>query len=228
VGPKPKLSAGQRALAAAHGGRDLQLAAPEAQPEPSLSEVAAHLLGRGGWSLSPSAPTPVPTTAARPKPPAVHHPLPAISAYGDSVILGARLALQRVFPGGTMDAVEGRQADPILADIDRAAAAGRLNPLVIIHVGDNGLIDPGALRHTLSGLRHVQQVIVVNDRVGRAWQNPNNRTIASIVPRYHNASLLDWHRRSSHHGSWFFDDGIHLTASGALAYARLLADTVRR
>jgi hypothetical protein len=225
-GPKPKLSAGQRALAAAHGGRNLSLAAPPARPRPALSNVARQLARdqvAAGGTPSPTPSSSPRRAAAGPRPSA----LPAISAFGDSVILGARPALQRVFPGGTMDAVEGRQAGPILADIDRAAAAGRLHPLVIIHVGDNGLIDPSALRRTLSSLRHAQRVIVVTDRVGRDWQDANNRTIARVVPKFANATVLDWHRRSAHHSGWFYDDGIHLTASGAIAYARMLAAAAR-
>jgi hypothetical protein len=144
-------------------------------------------------------------------------------------MLGAQTALNRHFPGGTLNAVEGRQADPILHDIERDAAAGRLNPLVIIGVGDNGYLNAASLRHALTCLRAVKRrVIVLTNRVGREWQNSNNRIIARVVPKFSNATILDWHAASAGHPSWFIDDGIHLTARGALAYSALIAAAARR
>jgi lysophospholipase L1-like esterase len=142
-------------------------------------------------------------------------------------MLGAKAALDDRFPGGTMDAIEGRQPDPILADIEQDAAAGRLNPLVIIGVGDNGLITPDTLRQTLAALRDVPRVIVLNNRVGRYWEAANNHTIATVVPQFKNVRLVDWHGLSAGHASWFYDDGIHLTDTGAVAYARLIVAAAR-
>jgi hypothetical protein len=207
----------EKVLADEHGGRDLPLrpthtTSPQLPPSGGLSNVAAQS----------SAPPPVvsPPTAHRI---ARHSGLPTISAFGDSVMLGARLWLEQRFPGGTLDAIEGRQPGPILLDIEHDAAAGQLNPLVVIGVGDNGLIDPSSLRAALGCLGHVRRVIVVNNRVGRPWEEPNNRVIAAIVPLYRNAVVLDWHRLSAAHPSWFYDDGIHLTPDGAANYTRLIA-----
>jgi hypothetical protein len=153
--------------------------------------------------------------------------LPRVSAYGDSVMLGARPAIDARFPGGRMNAVEGRQPDPILADVERDARLGRLYPLVVIAVGDNGLITPARLRHALGLLRSVPRVVVVNNRVGRPWESPNNRAIARIAPRFRNVRLLDWHARSAHHPDWFVEDRIHLTPRGAAAYSALIAAAAR-
>jgi len=144
------------------------------------------------------------------------------------VMLGARPALNARFPSGRMDAVEGRQPDPILVDIERDAHAGRLNPLVVIGVGDNGLISADQLRHTLECLRRVPRVVVINNRVGRPWESPNNRTIARVAPRFGNVRLLDWHRLSDGHANWFVDDRIHLTPRGASAYGELVVAATRR
>ena len=237
AGPAAVLSPVQRALAAEQGGRDLRLGTSLPTRRPPFP---------AGDSPSPAAPTtatstpapstsrPEPTSSPTPSPhrsstPAQHGPapLPEISAFGDSVMLGARTYLNDRFPGGTMDAVEGRQPDPILADIEHDAAVGKLNPLVIIGVGDNGLITPDVLRQTLSALHQVPRVIVLNNRVGRYWESSNNQTIASIVPHYNNVRLLDWHALSASHPSWFYDDGIHLTPAGAIAYTRLIVSAAR-
>jgi hypothetical protein len=94
--------------------------------------------------------------------------------------------------------------------------------------GDNGLIDPATLRYTLTRLRGIPRVVVVNNRVARPWEAPNNRTIANVVPRFRNARLVDWHAVASGHPSWFYDDGIHLTPAGARAYTHLIAAAARR
>jgi peptidoglycan/LPS O-acetylase OafA/YrhL len=224
--PKPTLSAVQKALAAEQGGRDLPLrpstpAPPMPTPTDRISNVAAQ---SSAAPRSAAASTRTAPTAHRI---AAHTGLPAISAFGDSVMLGARASLEQRFPGGTMDAVEGRQPGPILVDIEHDAAAGQLNPLVVIGVGDNGLIDPAQLRYALGCLRRVQRVILINNRVGRPWEGPNNQTIAQVASRFRNVTLLDWHRLSAGHPSWFYDDGIHLTPDGALNYTRLIASAAR-
>ena len=235
AGPAAVLSPVQRALAAEQGGRDLRLGPslptqpppfpPGDSPSPSTPPTSTA-------ASSPSTSRPHPSPSPKPHPSATRTsrgpaPLPEISAFGDSVMLGAREYLNDRFPGGTMDAIEGRQPDPILADIEQDAAAGRLKPLVIIGVGDNGLITPDVLRQTLHALRDVPRVIVLNNRVGRYWESSNNHTIASIVPDYDNVRLLDWHEVSAPHPSWFYDDGIHLTPTGAVAYTRLIVSAAR-
>jgi hypothetical protein len=228
-GPKPTLSAGQKALAAEHGGRHLQLGplGPSGRAPLPVGDISTP---------TAQATTPAPSSsAAGPKHPHPHAtrpshdpPVRTISAFGDSVMLGARSSLDRRFPGGTLDAIEGRQPDPILQDIEQDAAADKLNPIVVIGVGDNGLIDPDSLWHTLGRLRDIERVIVVNNRVGRYWEHANNQTIARVVPHFGNATILDWHSVSGPHPSWFYDDGIHLTPDGAVAYARLIAAAARR
>jgi hypothetical protein len=143
-------------------------------------------------------------------------------------MLGAKPALDARFRSGRMDAVEGRQPDPILADVRRDARAGRLHALVVIGVGDNGLIHAGDLADTLAALHRVPRVVVINNRVGRAWEAPNNRTIARVAPRYANVRLLDWHARAAGHAGWFYDDRIHLTPSGARAYSAYIAAAARQ
>jgi hypothetical protein len=217
LGPRATLSGAEKALAAERGGRDLPLRPTVTQP---------RIVPVGASNVAAQSSTAPPRIA--PRPIAVHRVtrrggLSAISAFGDSVMLGARSWLEQRFPGGTLDAIEGRQPGPILLDIEHDAARGQLNPLVVIGVGDNGLIDPAGLRAALVCLQHVPRIIVVNNRVGRPWEGPNNHTIATVVPRFRNATVLDWHRLSAAHPSWFYDDGIHLTPDGAANYTRLIA-----
>jgi peptidoglycan/LPS O-acetylase OafA/YrhL len=203
-----------------------------AAPPPS----AASGGGVGGRSLSLSVHDP---SSHRDQPPTGpvsrverSHPrrLTKLSGFGDSVLLGARSALSKVFPGGSIDAVVGRQPDPILADVRAAAKAGRLEPFVVLHLGNNGLIDPSALQRTLQMLSAARLVLVLNDHLDpydHTWQKPNNATIGRVVPKFANARVLDWNSIAGAHHNWLYPDDLHLTPTGATAYARLLAAAYR-
>jgi peptidoglycan/LPS O-acetylase OafA/YrhL len=173
------------------------------------------------------------TTGARtnnPRPDPEDPRLPKLSGFGDSVLLGARHALAQVFPGGSIDAVEGRQPDPILADARVAARKGTLEPLVVLHVGDNGLIDPSDLQRTLRALSGARLVLVLTDHIDpydHTWQKPNNATIRHVVPSFANARVIDWDALAGAHRGWLYPDDLHLRPRGALAYADLLAAAYR-
>jgi peptidoglycan/LPS O-acetylase OafA/YrhL len=203
---------------------------------PSAPAPASADSGPGGLSLA-ITPGPEPTTSS---PPGKHHrkpvdtKLPAVSGYGDSVLLDARHDLGQLFDGGSIDAVIGRQPGPILADVRAAAKAHALNPVVIIHAGNNGLIRASDLEQTLQLLQNpasgARVVLVLTDHIDpydNSWQKPNNKTINRVVPNYPNAHVVQWDRLASEHHSWLYPDDLHLRPDGATAYAQILASAYR-
>ncbi|MGN6605818.1 MAG: acyltransferase family protein [Jatrophihabitans sp.] len=207
---------------------------PPAGGAPSPAAPTAGTTTSGPAPVGPAA-GPAPSTSATPRPGAAtsagpSRPTgspargsgPVASLYGDSVLLGAVPALHTLFGPVFVDAVEGRLPRPILADVRADAAAGRIAPLVVLHVGNNGVISPDDLRSTLHALAGVRRVVVVDDRVDRPWESVNDDLLQRLVPRFANARLLDWHRVASGHPSWFYGDGLHLTPDGARRYARLI------
>ena len=69
---------------------------------------------------------------------------------------------------------------------------------------------------------------MVNLKVPRRWETPDNRAIAAGVQRYSNAVLVDWHNRWRECGARvFWNDGIHPTPSGAACYARMIATAIQ-
>jgi hypothetical protein len=152
--------------------------------------------------------------------------VPPVSAFGDSVLLGAASALAQNLPGVSVDAVEGRQARAVFADIDARRQAGTLGPVVVIHAGDNGIISQSDLVDLLRRLAGVRRIVVLTDRVPRDWQNPNNAVIAASVHSVGNAVLLDWYKISANHPDWFYADGLHLRPTGAAAYAALVSAAI--
>jgi len=145
-----------------------------------------------------------------------------VLAVGDSVMLGAVPNLQAL---GTVevDAAVSRQF-PAGTDILTARyAAGTLGDVVVVHLGDNGLITGAQFDQMMSVLAGVQRVVFVNLKLPRDWEGPNNALLASKAAQYGNAVVADWYAVSSSHPEYFLDDGLHLKPEGAQAYASLLA-----
>jgi lysophospholipase L1-like esterase len=68
--------------------------------------------------------------------------------------------------------------------------------------------------------------VFINDKVPRPWEAPNDAIIADGVQRYPNTLLVDWRGASSQRPDYFWDDGMHLRAEGAAAYAALIASQI--
>ncbi len=166
------------------------------------------------------------TTPASPSPSAA----PAssngtVSAIGDSVMLGARTTLKDVIPGTRVDAAVSRFPGAFIGRLKKYVAKDALAPVVVLHPGTNGVLPESMMRQMLDIVSDTPRVVVVNDSMPRTWRNPNNDVIASVVPDYPNAVLADWYAASKDHPEYFVSDGVHLTAKGARAYARLIKES---
>ena len=196
------------------GGPDVPLPRPSAPSGTSLASTSA------------AAPSASPRKASQPPRPA--RPLDVTAAFGDSVMVGAQAYLQQVFPGIKVSAHEGQQPWVTLGKVAASQQAHDPGAIVIIHTGDNGVIPPDQLGSVLKSLSRAKKIFILNDRVPRDWQGPNNSTLRSVVPRYHNAVLLDWYHESGEHPNWLYSDGIHLRPDGASGYTNFVAAGVRR
>ncbi len=147
---------------------------------------------------------------------------PYVSAFGDSVLLGAQPALDALDAHVWVDAVEGIQAYRVLNTVAADHAAGRLGPIVEIHIGNNGVINPSQLSSVLSQLSDRRRVILLNDHVPRDWEGINNQNIPSVASHFRNVTFIDWNAIANANPGWFYRDGLHLNKAGAAAYAQLI------
>ncbi len=184
--------------AAAVGGWDTAVLAAE-PPKAPLEEDFARMLAAEGLD-----------------------PRPRVTAFGDSVLLGASPALEDTF-NLDLNARVGEQADDQLAAISRAAQWGDLRERVLLHVGSNGVITEEQLRGMLAQLADVERVALVNVRVPRRWMAPNNALFERVAPDHPNVVLVDFAGAAAGHRDWFVDDGVHLTGKGAREYTELIA-----
>jgi peptidoglycan/LPS O-acetylase OafA/YrhL len=240
------LQAGQQAIAAADGTtaapapdeaasgdaspvRAVSADALErATPAKSVATQSRPAPARAGSSTVPrAAPTTVsPTTVATTVPPTTAppttpapRPLGPIVALGDSVMLGAAPQLLSTFgPGTLVDAQVGRTLWPVVGIVASLRAEGRLGEQVVIHLGDNGGVDPDLIARTMASLTDVDRVLWLTVKVPRSWEAGVNATLAAEIPKYPNARILDW-KGIATDPAFFYEDGIHLRPNGAAFYA---------
>ena len=145
-----------------------------------------------------------------------------LSGIGDSVMLGARSTVKEVIKGSRIDAAVSRFPGAFIGKLKKYVARDKLAPVVVLHPGTNGVLPADMMREMLDILEDTPVVVVVNDNMPRSWRTPNNKVIDAVVPDYDNAVVADWYGASKDHPEYFASDGIHLTPSGARAYAHLI------
>ena len=173
-----------------------------------------------------SVETPVPTSESTPLP--VDNQPPAVTAIGDSVMLGTAPKLQEILPSIDIDAATSRQvwdADEIIEDLK---SSNLLGEKVIIALGANGTFSKEVGQEILD--------LIGLDSHTVYWVLPYGDAIpyqADVVDKvyqlqYDNPSLvvIDWPLIGYDHPEWFYDDNTHLNSDGQIGYAQYLYDCV--
>ncbi|WP_106766466.1 acyltransferase family protein [Paenibacillus faecalis] len=151
----------------------------------------------------------------------------AITAIGDSVMVGVTPYLEKQLPGIMIDAKIGRQmrdADELISGLK---AKGRLDGVVIIGLGTNGAFAKKDLESLLSSLSTAKQVLLVNTKVPRDWEHNVNTMLAETSQKFPNTTLVDWYTASKDHPEYFRSDGVHLEPEGAAAYTSLIVNSIK-
>ena len=146
-------------------------------------------------------------------------------AIGDSVMLGAVPQVARA--GLEVNTRGCRQMSEGLRLL-RARRGTFLPSRVVLALGANWSISFRQLRAALRIVGPRRLLVLVTPREtgggqsGDAWAM---RRAARRFPR--RVRLLDWVRHSRGRSGWFAGDGLHLSRTGARAYARLLGRATR-
>jgi hypothetical protein len=149
-----------------------------------------------------------------------------VLAIGDSVMLAAAPALQhRLGPRVRVDAAVGRQITDIADRLDAYRRARAMPPNVVLQIGDNGPVWYADLMRLKQALRGVRDVIFVNVRVPRSWQDEANSAVAQFVHRWRHAHIADWYSVSGTPGILW--DGLHPDAQGSRLYADVVAKALQ-
>ena len=154
-----------------------------------------------------------------------------ITFIGDSVMLGAltdvgndgveeafRQDISTISDQVTVSAAKNRQwyeLRGIVRDLDKQNEVGEI---VVIHLGNNGVIDESIVNESLELLRGARKVLLINVRVPRRWENKVNDLLSEAVVRFENTELLDWYSLSNNKPEYFSRDGVHTMPLGARYY----------
>jgi peptidoglycan/LPS O-acetylase OafA/YrhL len=225
--------AGSCTLIAVMLGAGLANASPEIAAIPGIDE-AAHKNDNGAKPdanvvASLGGPTTAPkggktpttkrgqtTTTTTPKPP------PHALAIGDSVMLGAKGALQRTIPGIAVDASVSRQFWQSTLVLTYYRSHGLEPPSVIVHSGTNGRVTDEMFDQLMVAIGPGHQVYFLTARVPRSWEAEVNKALHDGAKRFKNAHILEWRDYSGCHDNWFVHDGYHLSDAGQMGYANLV------
>lgn len=143
----------------------------------------------------------------------------AVSAVGDSVMLDYQGALQADIPGVRVTAVVSRQWTQGTAVLQSLKAQGVLGAVVIVGLGTNGVVTSASFNTLMAVLHGASRVVVVNLRVDRTWQDPDNAVLRAGVARYKNAVLVDWYAHALANPTWLYATQTHMPIDGPGAHA---------
>lgn len=103
----------------------------------------------------------------------------------------------------------------------------QLGKHVVLELGTNGSFNSRDLYEVLDSLKATEKVYLVTVRVPRPWERNVNRALNKAATKYDNVTLIDWYSASAGHDDYFIKDGVHLTKTGAQAFAALLKKNIR-
>ena len=147
-----------------------------------------------------------------------------VSVIGDSVVLGARSAIKDAIPGARVDAKVSRMPGGFTGRVKKLDRRDKLANVVVVHPATNGVINAKIMRGILDPLTDYERVVIVNASVPRSWEKQNNKVIAKVTPDYPNVVVADWKSASDGRSEYFVSDGVHLTGSGAAAFAAVIRE----
>ncbi len=150
-----------------------------------------------------------------------------VTVIGDSIMLDAAPYLKQMLPGIVISAHVSRQMYQAPAVIAQLKQQGKLGNRIIIELGTNGPFTKQQLISLLRSLGQVKQIVLVNTRDPRSWQDVVNRTLKDVAATFPHTTLVNWYAASAGHSSYFYPDGVHLNPQGAKFYASLLKQALQ-
>jgi len=145
-----------------------------------------------------------------------------VTAIGESVLMEAEPELAAAAGGLTLEAAVGRQVGGTIKAVQALHDAGGLGDEIVVQVGNNGTVTSDEFDELMALLSGARRVAVVNVKVPRVWEGPNNDVLSGGVSKWPNAVLLDWYSLGSANPDVFLDDGVHLKPAGVHLYAQLI------
>ncbi|WP_436794369.1 acyltransferase family protein [Actinospongicola halichondriae] len=147
-----------------------------------------------------------------------------VTIIGESVTLGARAELLRRLPVSTVNAEISREFVKSVDVAELLEAGDLLQPTVLVHIGNNGVVPDGQLDRLLA-IVGGRRLIVTTVSVPRRWEQQVNSSLLNFANAHDNVELLDWQAVVAAEDGLLFD-GVHLTKPGIQRYAAFLVEAI--
>ena len=142
-----------------------------------------------------------------------------VTGIGDSIMVRTTSNLKEVIGSFNVNAKIGRQVSAAPAIITQLQADHAMAKNVLINLGTNGPTDAATIDGIIDQIGSDHEIFWVNTRVpDKAWQDSNNRLIATAAKKYPNVHLVDWLYVSQDNDNWFADDNLHPNNLGDREY----------
>lgn len=144
---------------------------------------------------------------------------------GDSVMLGSKPNIQKVFTNSVVNAKVSRQAHhlyDILHDMDNR---GELYDNIVIHLGTNGRVDKDMLIRAIQSVGN-RRVYLINAVVPRSWEGQVNQVIEEVANELPNVSVIDWYGYAKGKRELFYKDATHPELIGREKYTELIRKSI--
>lgn len=150
-----------------------------------------------------------------------------VTVIGDSVFIDVAPFLKEKFPNVLIDAKVGRQMSTAREIYQQFQQSGKVGEIIVIALGSNGAFSKAQLEELIATIGEDKKIYLVNTRVPKPWESVVNQTLQEAAAKYSNTTLVDWHKSSAGHNEYLGSDGVHLTQTGARAYAALLEQVIK-
>ncbi len=144
---------------------------------------------------------------------------------GDSVMLCAKEDINKYFNKPIIDAKVSRQywdLDKVITTLKRK---NEIHDDVIIHLGNNCVIDKKSYKNVLKKLKD-KNIYLINCVIPNSWEKNVNKIISEISNEMKNVQLIDWYSHSKGKKDWFYKDATHPNLIGAKKYAELIKNYI--
>jgi peptidoglycan/LPS O-acetylase OafA/YrhL len=150
----------------------------------------------------------------------------SVTVIGDSVMIDVTPHLEEAFNKVDVDAKIGRQFREAKDIVQQKKITGSLGEIVIIELGANGPLSDKKMCSLIEQIGTERDVYMITTRVPKPWQQEVNETIKSVAGNFENVKVVDWFSFSQSHLEYIGNDGVHLTLTGAEAYAKYLINHI--
>lgn len=151
-----------------------------------------------------------------------------VTFIGDSIGIGIAPYLKKYYPNLYVDAKVSRQFTAAKSIVQQLLNDDNLAPTVVIELGTNGSFAESQMRTLIDVIGSDRKIVFVNTNVPRSWCAGVNSTLSKISAEYANTTIADWYDASADNSNYFYKDGVHLSITGTLVMANVIADAISR